>query len=75
LSSSESSDNWTMGSPSIISLSKGWGRESRSLKNGDTIASNDLWTRKLTLSDDRIMTFASGTSRGIGGDMVEQISA
>ena len=53
-----------MGSPSTNSLSKGWGRESRSLKNGDAMASTDLWTRKLTLSDDRIMKFPSGMSKG-----------
>src|SRR6266702_3385758 len=58
-----SSDNWITGRPSTSSSSGGWGRESRSLKNGDDMASTDLRTRKLTLSDDRTIIFASGMSK------------
>src|SRR6266702_1364176 len=67
-SRSASSDNWITGRPSTSSSSDGWGRESRSLKNGDDMASNGLWTRKLTWSDDRTIIFASGLSRHNGRD-------
>ena len=68
--SSEPSDNSTTGRPSTDSLSEGCGRESRSLKNGDAIASTDLWTRKMTWSDDRIMRLASDTTKVSDGDVV-----
>src|SRR6266849_2147910 len=62
-----------MGRPSTDSLLGGWGRDSRSLKTGDAMASTGLWTRKLTWSDDRIIRFASGTSKVSGGDVVKLI--
>src|SRR6266849_3437056 len=51
-----------MGMPSTDSPSGGWGRDSRSLKTCDAMASIGLWTLKLTRSDDWIIRFASGTS-------------
>src|ERR1700761_1383447 len=68
LSRPASSGNVTTGSPSTISASGGWGRESRSLKNGEDKASTDLWTRNLTWSDDRTIIFASGISKHNGTD-------
>src|SRR6266702_3425183 len=69
-----SSDNWITGRPSTSSSSDGWGRESRSLKNGDDMARTDLWTRKLTWSDDRTIIFASGMSKHNGTDGGSELS-
>ena len=46
-----------------------------SSKNGDTIVSTDLWTRKSIRSDDRIIRLASGTLKGSSGGMGELIWA
>src|SRR6266849_3006122 len=59
-----------MGMPSTDSSSEGWGRDSKSLKTCDAMASTGLWTLKLTRSDDWIIRFASGTSRVSGGDVL-----
>ena len=69
-SNSEASDSSTTGRPSTDSLSGGCGRDSRSLKNGDAMASTDLCTRKMTWSDDRIMRLASYTTKVSDGDVV-----
>src|SRR6266436_6481461 len=60
-----------MGSPSTDSPSEGWGRDRRSLKNGDDTASTGLWTRKSTPSDDRTIRLASGMLKGSSGNAVD----
>ena len=75
VSSSALSGSRTTGSPSTISLSGGWGRDSRSLKNGEAMANTDLWTWKLTLSDDLIIKLASETSKDLNEDVAESIWA
>jgi len=49
---SASSDRHTTGSTLVDASFGGWGRESMSSKKGDDATSADLWTRKLTRSDD-----------------------
>ena len=38
------------------------------------MTSTDLWTRKSTKSDDRIMRLASGTSKDSGGDVAAKLT-
>ena len=59
---SASSGRGKNGSPLMTSWSDSWGRENKSPKKGDEVASIDLRTRKLMLSDDQINTSALGIS-------------
>jgi len=44
-----------------------------SLKNGDDVASTDLWTRKLTWSDDWRMTSAWNIFEYFGGEAASRV--
>jgi hypothetical protein len=66
---SASSERCTTGSASGTASFLGWGRENMSLKKGDEATSTDLWTWKLTRSDDRRTISASGISEYFGGEV------
>jgi hypothetical protein len=65
---SASSDRCTTGSPSSVASFRGWGRENMSQKKGENVTSADLWTLKLTRSEDWRMTSTLGISEYFGGD-------